>query len=365
MIASIPFFDVAAVYRRSKVQIDAAVTRVLSSGHVVLGPEVEAFEAEFAAYVGTRHAIAVGSGTDALSLALRAVGVSRGDEVITVANAGVPPAAAICAAGGTPRFVDVDPQTLLMDVGAAQAAVTAHTRALLPVHLYGQCLPIAALRTLADRYGLALIEDCAHAHGLRVDGRHAGSFGTIGCYSYYPTKNLGAFGDGGACVTDDDDLAARLRRLRVYGADADGRVGTTGINSRLDEVQAAILRVLLPNLDARVARRRELARLYDELLEGAQPRHLLRDHAIDAFHLYVVRDAERSRTVRSLTDAGIGCKSHYEIPLQRMPAFADCVVPGASLANTIAGCSQVLSLPLFPDLQEADVHRVAAALARR
>ena len=364
MDAAVPFFDAAAAYRSFRRDVDAAVHRVLASGHVILGPEVETFEREFAAYTGAVHAVGVASGTDAIALSLRAIGIGAGDEVLTVANAGVPPVAAICAAGATPLFVDVDPATLLVTPEAIAAAATPRCRAIVAVHLYGQPVRIEAIRATADRLGLALVEDCAHAHGLRIGDRHAGTFGVVGCFSFYPTKNLGGFGDGGVCITNDPGIAASLRRLRVYGADADGRVDVVGCNSRLDELQAAILRVLLRSLDQRVARRRHLARLYEETLAASCARPLARDYDHDAAHLYVVRHPERDRLVRVLAAAGIGSKPHYPLPVHRMAAFRPAASAPPNLPHTDAGCGDVLSLPLYPELDPGVVARIGRAILR-
>lgn len=355
----IPLMDCAAAYRADREAIDAAVRRVLLSGTLILGPEVEAFEAEFAGYVGSSFAVGVASGTDALALALRALDVGAGDEVVTVANAGIPVAAAIRMVGAEPVFVDVLADTLLMDPAAAAAAITARTRCLVVVHLYGQIADLDALRAVADRAGVPLIEDCAQAHGARRGGRHAGTAGAIGCFSFYPTKNLGAFGDGGACVTDDRALAERLRRLRVYGVDAAGRAVADGVNSRLDELQAAILRAQLGRLDERIAARRRLAARLDAGLRRSVVEPLARRAAEDAYHLYVVRSPERSRVTRRLDAAGIGWKVHYPVPLTKMPAYR---ARTAALPVTEAACGEVLSLPLYPSLREADLERIAAAL---
>lgn len=362
MNREIPFFDIRPGLGPRRAGIDEAIRRVLDSGTVVLGPEVEAFEYEFARYTGAQHAVGVASGTDALALALRAVGVESGDEVLTVANAGVPVGAAIRAVGAVPRYVDVDPDHLLIDPAAVASSVTSHTRALLVVHLYGQPLPMGDLVECAARQSLPLVEDCAHAHGLRIDGRHVGTFGAVGCFSFYPTKNLGAVGDAGACITNDDQRAHALRQLRVYGADSAGSVAVAGVNSRLDALQAAILRVLLQDLDVNIATRRKLAALYDDLLDGSEIVPLARDVAIDAYHLYVVRHPDPRRLIRALAAVGIGAKSHYPLPLHRMPAFAAAGIAPPELPHTEAACARVLSLPLYPGLDESDVERVVAAL---
>lgn len=362
MAREIPFFDIRPSLDPQRGRIDEAVRRVVDSGTVVLGPEVEAFEREFARYTGAPHAIGVASGTDALALALRAVGVESGDEVLTVANAGVPVGAAIRAVGAFPRYVDVDPGHLMIEPSAVASSVTSRTRAMLVVHLYGQPLRIAELVDCAARWSLPVIEDCAHAHGLRIDGRHVGTFGAVGCFSFYPTKNLGALGDAGACITNDEECAAALRRLRVYGADSEGSVAVAGVNSRLDALQAAILRVLLHDLDANVAKRRRLAAVYDDLLRGTEVIPLNRDGSTDAYHLYVVRHPAPQRLIRGLAAAGVGAKSHYPSPLHRMPAFAVADASQPGLPNTEAGCAQVLSLPLYPGLDESDVRRIAEVL---
>ncbi len=352
------------MYRRSAAAYDAAARRVLQSGRVVLGPEVDSFERSFAAYVGSRYAVGVASGTDALELSLRAVGVDHGDEVITVANAGIPPLAAILACGAQPRFVDVDPLRLLIDPEQVEGAITPRTRAVLAVHLYGQLAPVQALATICRAGGIALVEDCAHAHGLRDAGRHVGRFGAVAGFSFYPTKNLGAFGDGGACVTDDAEVAARLRELRVYGTDANGIPRRVGINSRLDELQAAFLSIGLRSLEEQVERRRHLARIYTRELAGSRVVPLPRDHDADAFHLYVVRTSSRAEVESDLEAAEIGCKRHYDPPLHRFAVLTGAP-PSPELPHTEAACREVLSLPLHPGLRDEQIVRIAARAGGR
>ena len=255
----IPFFDYRPHYQALRREIDEAVRRVIDSGRLILGPEVDAFEGEFASYVGTAGAVGVNSGTDALILALRALEVGPGDEVLTVANAGVPPVAAIRAVGALPRFVDVSPASLLLDPARLEQARTKRTRCVIPVHLYGRPAAMKQILEFASHHDLAVIEDCAQAHGARIDERHVGTFGSIGCFSFYPTKNLGAFGDGGAIVSNDPALLGRVRALRFYGFDAARSAQHEGVNSRLDELQAAILRVKLTHLEEDLASRRDLA----------------------------------------------------------------------------------------------------------
>ncbi len=354
----VPFVDVALAWRRRRAEVEAALRRVLDSGWLILGPEVEAFEHEIAASVDAPHAVGVASGTDAIVLALRAAGIGPGDEVLTVANAGVPTVAAIVATGARPRFVDIDPNTLLLDVEAADAAVRPRTRALVAVHLYGQVLPLAELRRLADRHALFFVEDCAQAQGAPA----VASAGDVACFSFYPTKNVGAAGDAGACVTRDPRLADRLRRLRNYGLGDDGRASLAGYNSRLDEVQAAWLRLGLRDLAASVACRRRLAGLYDAALAGSACRPLPRQRERDAYHLYVVRCRERDAVAARLRAGGVGCKVHYPVPAHQMEAFGPPMARPPFLPNTEAACREVLSLPLYPGLSDASVERVVRTL---
>ncbi|HJO22260.1 MAG: DegT/DnrJ/EryC1/StrS family aminotransferase [Myxococcota bacterium] len=361
----IPYFDYRPGDRTIEAEIEAAMGRVRRSGRLVLGPEVEAFEREFAAWVGAAHGVGVASGTDALTLALRALEVGPGDEVITVANAGVPTVAAICAAGATPRFVDVDAEGLLLDASLLEAAVNDRTRCLLPVHLYGRPVAMEPLLELAAPHGLAVVEDCAQAHGARLGDRHVGTFGDIGCFSFYPTKNLGAYGDGGLCVTADAALAERLRRLRFYGfGSGDRRASIEGANSRLDEMQAAILRVKLGRLDAFLEERRGIAARYRAglaatalqlPLEPPQTRH--------AFHLFVIQSDRRHELQAALEAAGIGSAVHYPEPVHRMEAYARLGYRDGDLPVSERASDRVLSLPIYPGLAPSAVDEVIAALS--
>jgi dTDP-4-amino-4,6-dideoxygalactose transaminase len=341
--------------------IEDAVRRVLASGHVILGPEVEAFEAEFAQYVGVAHAVGVASGTDAVTIALAALGIGAGDEVITVSNAGVPPVAGIRAAGATPRFVDIDPETLLLDPRRLEGAVTGHTRAIVAVHLYGQPIALDAVLAFAERHGLRVIEDCAQAHGARYRNRHVGGLGDVGCFSFYPTKNLGAYGDAGMCVTDDSQLAEDLRSQHQYGYGAERRSLVEGRNSRLDEIQAAILRAKLPHLDEAVAARRALAARYREGLAGLPFRHPAQTENGDhAYHLFAIEAPNRGLLSRTLSNADIGHGIHYEWPVHQMEAYRD--LAHSELLITEQACERVLSLPLYPGLSEAAADRVLEVL---
>lgn len=342
-------------------EIEAAIRRVLTSGQVILGPEVEAFESEFAQYVGARHAVGVGTGTDAITIALAALDIGPGDEVITVANAGVPPVAGIRATGATPRFVDIDPETLLLDPRRLKAALTGHTRAILPVHLYGQPVSLDAILTFAEEHGLKVVEDCAQAHGARYQNRHVGGLGDAGCFSFYPTKNLGAYGDAGMCVTNDSEIAERLRIQRMYGYRSERQSVIEGRNSRLDEIQAAILRVKLRGLDEAVAARRKLAQRYREGLAGLPFQHPTATESGDhAYHLFVVQAPNRGLLSRALDDAGVGHGIHYEWPVHQMKAY--CELAHTELLITEHACERVLSLPLYPGLSAESVDRVLDVL---
>lgn len=365
---SIRSFDYLRALALIEDEITAAVQRVLRSGQLILGPEGDAFEAEYAEHTGSAFAVAVGSGTDALILAMMAVGVGPGDEVITVANSAVPTAAAIRATGADPRFVDVDPQTLLMDLTQVERAIGPRTRCVLPVHLYGLAVPLQPLREVARAHGLSIIEDCAHAHGATDSGVHVGTRGDIGCFSFYPTKNLGAFGDGGLCLTQDPALAERLRSLRMYGFRGSRIAEQDGRNSRLDEIQAAILRVRLRYLTGAVARRRAIAGQYLDALSSAPgfptsawilpPASTVPTHA---FHQFVIRVPDRAHVIEHLQQHGIGWGIHYETPLHVMPAFRR-FHSGPPLTHTEQAARQILSLPMYPELQDNEVTRVADVL---
>jgi dTDP-4-amino-4,6-dideoxygalactose transaminase len=359
----IAYFDYRPALREIQHEVEEAIRRVLASGHLILGPEVGAFEEEFAAYVGLPAAVGVNSGTDALALALRALEIGPGDEVATVANAGVPPVAAIRAVGATPRLVDVDPATLLLDPERAEAALTPRTRCIVVVHLYGQPAPMGALVELASRRGLRVIEDCAQAHGATYRGRHVGHFGDVGCFSFYPTKNLGALGDGGMCVTSDPELAERLRMQRMYGFRGDAHAHCEGLNSRLDELQAAVLRVKLRHLEAALAARRAIARQYREGLEESSCRALEVDSEGEhAYHLLVVRVPHRDPVTRALDAAGIGYAIHYPVPVHLMEAYRFLGYREGDLPVAEGASKAVISLPLYPGLGSSDVEKVIETL---
>ncbi|HXV77172.1 MAG TPA: DegT/DnrJ/EryC1/StrS family aminotransferase, partial [Candidatus Polarisedimenticolaceae bacterium] len=359
----IPFFDYRPQYARLRSGIDDAIQRVLDSGQLILGSEVDAFESEFASFVGVGGAVGVNSGTDALIVALRALGIGAGDEVITVANAGTPVVAAIRATGAMPRFVDVDPVSLQLAPERLGDALSERTRCVIPVHLYGQPAPIETIAAFAEQHELALVEDCAQAHGARVGGRHVGTFGRVGCFSFYPTKNLGAFGDGGICISDDPELLERLRLERMYGYRGDRSSQIEGINTRLDEIQAAILRVKLSRLDGALDERRRLARRYlDGLATTSLTLPAPPPTVEHAFHLFVVRHDERDRVGEQLSRCRIGWAVHYPQPVHRMPAYRFLAYDEGRLPVTEQASRSVLSLPLYPGLEDQAVDRVIEAL---
>jgi dTDP-3-amino-2,3,6-trideoxy-4-keto-D-glucose/dTDP-3-amino-3,4,6-trideoxy-alpha-D-glucose/dTDP-2,6-dideoxy-D-kanosamine transaminase len=359
----IPTFDYLSTLPELEEEVLDAVRRVLRSGRLVLGPETEAFEVEFAAWLGSSHCVAVSSGTAALQAALMALGTGPGDEVLTVANTCAPTVAAIRLTGARPTFVDVAQPSLLMDPELVAAAVSERTRCVLPVHLWGDVVDVPRLRELL---GPALrervVEDCAQAHGARLAGRPAGTMGRLGAFSSYPTKNLGAYGDAGAVVTDDPELAASLRRVRMYGYDGSPSSTCEGANLRINEIQAAILRVKLRRLDGWLARRRALAARYQEQITHPgltlPPRRPQVEHA---YHQYVLRCPDRAAITRALDAAQVGWGIHYPTPVHQMPAYQR-FAPAGGLPVTEAAAERVLSLPLHEALSDEQAARVVATL---
>lgn len=360
--STVPFNDLSRTPPELSAQIADAISRVVASGWYVLGPEHDAFETELAAYVGVEHAVALGNGTDALELSLSALGVKPGDTVMTVANAGGYTSVATRLLGAVPVYADVSSDTLLLSVETATAALDAQPsppRVLVVTHLYGAMAPVAELVELAHSRGIAVIEDVAQAIGARADGRAAGTFGDIGTTSFYPTKNLGALGDGGAVITSDDELAAVVRSLRQYGWSSKYRISRArGRNSRLDELQAAILRVKLPHLDAMNERRRAIHRRYEQATSDA---FRVVNRASESFigHLAVGVAADRDAARAAFDEAGVRTDVHYPIPDHRQdwPGPAAVELPATDVAS-----ASVLSLPMFPELSDAEVERVVAAL---
>jgi len=342
------------------VAVHDAIQRVVESGWFILGPEVAAFEADFAAASGTRWAIGVGNGTDAIALALEALGIGPGDEVITSPLSAAFSALAIMMSGARPVFADIDPERLTIDPDAAAAAVTPRTRAILPVHLYGQAADMREIERVASRHRLALVEDACQAHFATADGRPVGSIGACGTFSFYPTKNLGALGDGGAITTSDETLADRIKRLRNGGQTSRYRHVEPGANSRLDEVQAAILRARLAFMPAWTARRRHLAAIYRRELANPLVRVPPERDSGHVYHLFPVLCASRDAFQAHLASAGVETLVHYPVPIPRQPALASAEPGECPVADRI--CDEVVSLPLYPSLADEAVSRVAEAV---
>ena len=359
----IPLIDLRKQYANIKDDIDAAVARVLERGWYILGEEVTAFEQAFAACCGAAHGIGVGSGTAALHLALAACGVGPGDEVITVPHTAVATVAAIELAGARAVLVDIDPVRYTLDPDQLEAAITPHTRAVIPVHLYGCPADLDPILATARRHDLYVVEDCAQAHGAEYRGQPVGSWGHIAAFSFYPTKNLGACGDGGMVVTNDPELAERARLLRQYGWRERYISSLKGLNSRLDELQAAILRVKLRHLKDWNEKRRQLVRLYDERLAGSgvvtpcEP-----EDTMHVYHLYVVRHPRRDELRAFLRERDIGSLVHYPVPVHLQPAYRDLGRGAGAFPVAEAAAQEVLSLPLYPELREEKVAEVADAV---
>ncbi|HKF59092.1 MAG TPA: DegT/DnrJ/EryC1/StrS family aminotransferase [Blastocatellia bacterium] len=356
----VPFGDLARQYQLIRTEVDGAIARVLRKGWFILGEEVSAFERDFAAYLGCRNVVGVASGTDALHLALVAAGVRPGDEVITAANTCVPTASGITSAGATVVLADVDPLTFTIQPADIERAITPRTRAIVPVHLYGQAADMDPIIEISNRKGIPVVEDAAQAHGATYRGKKLGTIGDAGCFSFYPSKNLGAFGDAGAVATDNDDLAAKLRQLRNYGERQRYFHQTKGVNSRLDEIQAAILSSKLPHLDTWNLRRRQIARFYDsEITNPVVSKPTEQSYGQHNYHLYVLRCSSRGDLQRHLADRGVSTLIHYPVPLHLQEAYADLGLgPGAyGVSEQLA--HEVLSLPIFPELTDDEVRHVA------
>jgi dTDP-4-amino-4,6-dideoxygalactose transaminase len=359
----IPFVDLHAQYRSIKAEIDAAVARVFESGQFVLGDEVEAFERDFADACGAAHGVAMNSGTSALHLALLAAGVGPGDEVITVPFTFVATAAAISYAGARPVFVDIDARSFTLDPAGLEAAITPRTKAVVPVHLYGQPADMDPILRIAGKHGLAVIEDAAQAHLARYHDRPVGSLGLMACFSFYPSKNLGAYGEGGMVLTSRADLAAQLRLLRNWGERTKYEHVMTGFNARMDGVQGAILRVKLRHLGAWTAARRRHAAQYGDALKDAGltlPREM--PYATHVYHLYTVRSPAREAVRATLRAAGIQTGLHYPTPVHLQPAFANLGHRRGAFPVSERAADEVLSLPMFAELNGEQVAAVAGAI---
>ena len=360
-------------YLENRDAILEAVDRVFRSGQLVLGPHVAEFETAFAAYCGVRHGIGVDNGTNALMLGLKALGVTPGSEVVTVPNTAIPTVAAIVAAGGVPRFVDIDPDGYVMDVNLLENALTEQTACILPVHLFGQCVAMSALSPIAAARGIPVLEDCSQSHGAAHGGSACGSLSELAAFSLYPTKTLGAYGDAGIVLTSHDDLDARVRRLRFYGMDtgdrgsgeAKGAYGAVehGYNSRLDEVQAAILLLKLAKLDANIARRQAIAARYERALRATSlvlPRTLPGNTHV--YYLYVCRHPERDRILSEMARRDVLLNVSYPTPIHLMPAYRECGYAEGDFPQAERAAREIFSLPMYPSLTDAQQDVVCQAL---
>lgn len=360
----VPFLDLRAQHLPHAVEIEAAIARVLERGWYLMGEELTGFETEFGTWLGVEHVLGCASGTDAITLALRGLGVGPDDEVITVANTCVPTVAAIRNAGGTPVLVDAHPDTLTMDPSALNRAWTSRSFAIVPVHLYGHPCDMDPILEFAREHELHVVEDCAQAHGARYKRRLCGTMGDAAAFSYYPSKNLGAYGDAGAVATDDSAVAERVAKLRVYGQSERYHHEMEGINSRMDEIQAAILRVKLKYLDGSVLERRELAERYDELLTDLPVNPVCEaEWASSAYHLYVIRTERRTELQAHLRERGVGTLIHYPIPVHLQVAYRFLPYEKGSFPVAEAAANEVLSLPLYPGLSLEAQEYVAASIA--
>jgi dTDP-4-amino-4,6-dideoxygalactose transaminase len=369
----VPMVALRTGYLAQQNEIDAAVKRVLESGWYIMGKECETFEQDFARWCGTRHAIGVGNGTDAIVIALKSLGIGPGDAVFTVSHTAVATVAAIEMAGAIPVLVDIDPASFTIDPGKLEDAIRTHTasgrpgrpRAIIAVHLYGHPCNMEALVDICRQHQLKLLEDCAQAHGALWDGKRVGTFGDIASFSFYPTKNLGAFGDGGAVVTNTESLAQLASACRQYGWRERYLSDLAGMNSRLDEIQAAMLAVRLSRLDQEIATRRRIAGYYDDALADKVKTPTVRDRGTHAYHLYVIRTDRREALAAKLKAAGIGTGIHYPVPIHLQKAYQGRLALAPSgLAETECAAREVLSLPMHPFLSQADIERVVREVIR-
>jgi len=360
---SIRVWDYLKEYEQEKEEIHAAIEKVLSSGHLILGESVKSFEEAFAGYCSVKFGVGVNSGTDALFLGLKALGVGTGDEVITVANTAVPTVSAIVAAGATPVFVDIDPETYLMDTALIEKAITEKTKCILPVHLYGQCVNMDDIKRIAGAHGLRIIEDCAQSHGAMFNGRKAGSMSDLAAFSFYPTKVLGGFGDGGMIVTNDENLHKKLRRLRFYGMEKTYYAEEHGYNSRLDEIHAEILLRKLSHLDKYITRRREIADEYDKSLAMTSlslPKTMPGNEHV--YHLYVCRHPKRDDIISRLKTKEIFVNINYPCPIHTMRGYAYLGYREGDLPHTEKAAREIFNLPMYPMLSNEEQKSVISSL---
>lgn len=358
----IPFSEIKTQYQNIREDIQHAFDDVFESSWFVLGKNVEEFEREFASYCNAKHGIGVGSGTEAIHLALLACGVQPGDEVITVANTAVPTISAISFAQAIPVFVDIDPGSYTMNPDHIASKITAKTKVILPVHLYGQPADMEPILKIAKEYNLRVVEDACQAHGAEYHAKKVGALGDLGCFSFYPSKNLGCYGDGGLVTTNDDVLADRVWMLRNYGQRKRYFHDIKGFNSRLDELQAAFLRKKLKYLDTWNARRREIARIYDESLTNAIVKPTEKAFSFHIYHLYVIRCQKREDLQKFLTENGVQTLVHYPVPVHLQRAYQELAIQDGALPITEHYASEILSLPMYPELSDEDVAFVASKI---
>jgi dTDP-4-amino-4,6-dideoxygalactose transaminase len=358
----IPFFSYQRQLKKINREIDRAIRRVLNSGKLILGQEVKNFEENFSKYIGAKYGVGVNSGTDALKIALRALGIKNGDEVIAVSNTAVPTVSAIREAGARPRLVDIKDDYTIDETKIA-AAITKKTKAIVAVHLYGQPANLPAIMKTAKKYRLKVIEDCAQAHGAKIGGKNVGAFGDFGCFSFYPTKNLGAYGDGGMILTDNRNLAQTCRALRMYGMKDGYYSEIEGYNSRLDEMQAAILNFKLKYLNSWVKRRREIAKFYLKNIKNKKiilPAEI--KNSLSAYHLFVIRTDSRNQLEKYLNACGIGYGIHYPQPIHLQTAYKFLDYKKGSLPLTEKYSGQIISLPIFPELTQKEIKYIVDKL---
>jgi dTDP-3-amino-2,3,6-trideoxy-4-keto-D-glucose/dTDP-3-amino-3,4,6-trideoxy-alpha-D-glucose/dTDP-2,6-dideoxy-D-kanosamine transaminase len=346
-------------FKEEKLEIEEAINSVLHSGQLILGPQVTAFEEEYANFCGSSHAVGVGNGTDAITIGLRALGIGVGDEVITVSNTAVPTVSGIIDSGATPRFVDINPKTYLMDANLLEGAINEKTTCILPVHLFGQCADMDKISAIARKHNLKIFEDCAQAHGATYKSRSAGTLGHASSTSFYPTKILGTFGDGGMILTGEEKVMEKIRRLRFYGMEKQYFSMENGINSRLDELHASILRVKLSKLENYIAKRQKIAARYDEALKDTSlvlpSRSPYNDHA---YYLYVVAHPQRDQILEKLLTHDIRLNVSYRWPIHTMPPFKHFLAENENLAETDKAAARIFSLPMYPSLKEEDQEKV-------
>lgn len=356
----IPQLDLVAQHKSIKEELDKAIGEVVASGNYILGPNVEALEAAVASYLGSAHGVGVASGTDALHLALLACGVKSGDEVITTSFSFIATADTIAHVGAVPVFVDINPQTFNLDESKIEHKITGRTRAIVVVHLFGQPARMDKIMTIAEEYGIKVIEDCAQAMGAEFQGRKVGSIGSAGCFSFFPTKNLGCMGDGGMVVIGDGEIAERVRMLRVHGQGKKYQSEMLGFNSRLDEIQAAVLRVKLRYLDSWNRKRQDRASLYDKLLSDTPVvTPFVEETVKHVFHQYTIRTPKRDELARGLEEKGIGVAIYYPLPFHLQKVFAYLGYKEGALPESEKAAKNVLSLPLYPELEDNQVEEVA------